>query len=160
MPGQRLTELCFYYFLNRCIKSRLFILSLCVKTQMLLIFFCINTRLYSTVICIRLQFKMVFQAVILLAVVVADISAAVGPCKYLKFTPYHTYCKEKNPICKFLKSGLSYEEKVKIVELHNEFRSKVALGQESRGGGLPQAANMLEMVRISAIFSYFNFYLF
>ncbi|XP_058802573.1 uncharacterized protein LOC131670725 [Phymastichus coffea] len=47
--------------------------------------------------------------------------------------------------CKrIIKSGLTYEEKKKIVDLHNEYRQKVASGKETRGspGPQPPAKNM------------------
>nr|XP_042912467.1 venom allergen 5-like [Parasteatoda tepidariorum] len=32
-----------------------------------------------------------------------------------------------------------------IVNVHNQFRSTIAMGSETRGGGLPSASNMLQM---------------
>lgn len=47
-----------------------------------------------------------------------------------------------------LSSGVSDAEKAEIIKLHNEYRQKLANGQEKRGrpGPQPQAADMEQMV--------------
>lgn len=49
-----------------------------------------------------------------------------------------------------IKSGLTKEEKQRIVDLHNELRQKVAKGQETQGspGPQPPAKDMPDVVRI------------
>ena len=89
---------------------------------------------------------MTFQEVTLLAIILVGITARED-CKYSKFTPDHTFCKKRNPYCKVVSAGLDDQDKALLVKLHNDYRSTIALGKESRGGGMPQAANMLEMVR-------------
>ncbi|XP_055937457.1 CRISP/Allergen/PR-1-like [Argiope bruennichi] len=70
------------------------------------------------------------------------------PARYIRFTPQHTYCLSPNPTCQVKRKGVSEQDKQLILRLHNQFRSKVAMGNEDRsiGGALPQAADMMEMV--------------
>ena len=51
-----------------------------------------------------------------------------------------------NRDCSIAKRGVTEKDKELILKLHNDYRSKVATGQEKNAGGLPTAANMLEMV--------------
>lgn len=95
---------------------------------------------------------MILQAVILLAITVTTLSQQ---CKYTKIYAKHTACQSRNPNCNIIDASLSKNEKELIVQLHNKYRSKVAQGQESRAGGMPPAADMMEMVRI--FFSFFFF---
>uniref|UniRef100_A0A2D0PCB9 U10-Eretoxin-Ek1ar_1 n=1 Tax=Eresus cinnaberinus TaxID=175337 RepID=A0A2D0PCB9_ERECI len=69
-----------------------------------------------------------------------------GRCPYEKFTPNHSFCKPPNPSCNILQRGVGAGDRMKILKLHNDYRAKVAAGQETEAGGLPPAANMLEMV--------------
>ena len=91
---------------------------------------------------------MIFKVIVLLAVTLTGITADEAGCKYAKFTPQHSFCTPRNPQCEIVEAGLNQEDKDLLLKLHNDYRSKVALGQETRAGGLPTAANMLEMVRI------------
>ncbi|GIY00508.1 hypothetical protein CEXT_627681 [Caerostris extrusa] len=73
--------------------------------------------------------------------------AVSNACKYLKFSPMHSYCLPPNPQCELLDTGVTNADKQQlVVKLHNEYRQKVATGQERGAGGMPPAANMLEMV--------------
>ncbi|KAF8764811.1 CRISP/Allergen/PR-1 like protein [Argiope bruennichi] len=69
------------------------------------------------------------------------------PARYLRFTPVHSFCLPPNPTCEIKRTGVSEVDKKLILKLHNQFRSKVAMGNEhgSLGGSLPQAADMLQM---------------
>ncbi|KFM60493.1 Venom allergen 5, partial [Stegodyphus mimosarum] len=69
-----------------------------------------------------------------------------GRCPYDKFTPNHSFCKPPNPSCNILERGVGAGDRMKILKLHNDYRVRVAAGQETEAGGLPPAANMLEMV--------------
>ncbi|XP_042225482.1 uncharacterized protein LOC121868707 isoform X2 [Homarus americanus] len=71
-----------------------------------------------------------------------------GQCKYAKFTPDHSFCQPKNSDCGIKFGGVTNTEKKNILQVHNEFRNKVARGEEERGspGPQPSAANMLELV--------------
>ncbi|KAF8764847.1 CRISP/Allergen/PR-1 like protein [Argiope bruennichi] len=71
---------------------------------------------------------------------------ACDACKYLKFSPIHSYCLPPNPTCKLLDTTVTDADKALVVRLHNEYREKVATGRETEAGGLPTAANMMEMV--------------
>ncbi|GBL70033.1 CRISP/Allergen/PR-1, partial [Araneus ventricosus] len=70
------------------------------------------------------------------------------PAQYKRFTPEHTFCIRRNPICDIKRSGVSQQDIEDILRLHNEYRSGVALGKEHRaiGGSLPKASDMLQMV--------------
>ncbi|GIX99830.1 hypothetical protein CDAR_460641 [Caerostris darwini] len=72
--------------------------------------------------------------------------AVSNACKYLKFSPMHSYCLPPNPQCELLDTGVTNADKQLVVKLHNEYRQKVATGHERHAGGMPPAANMLEMV--------------
>ena len=52
-----------------------------------------------------------------------------------------------------LKRGVSTKEQEIILNIHNVFRSQIAMGQEGRGrpGPQPSAANMRQMVRSTSI---------
>uniref|UniRef100_A0A4Q8KAS1 U19-Deinotoxin-Dsu1b_1 n=1 Tax=Deinopis subrufa TaxID=1905329 RepID=A0A4Q8KAS1_DEISU len=67
------------------------------------------------------------------------------PEKYKRFTPDHTFCKDPNPTCKVYQRGVTEEQKKLILKVHNEYRSRLATGQEKLAGGLPTAANMMEL---------------
>ncbi|CAL1261190.1 unnamed protein product, partial [Larinioides sclopetarius] len=69
------------------------------------------------------------------------------PAQYLRFTPQHTFCLPPNPSCQLRRTGVSQQDKELILRLHNQFRSKTAMGNEHRaiGGSLPQAADMIQM---------------
>ncbi|XP_037800286.1 CRISP/Allergen/PR-1-like [Penaeus monodon] len=64
------------------------------------------------------------------------------------FTPSHSICQPKNKACGIHREGVSEEEKKLILKEHNEYRAKVARGDESEGspGPQPSAANMVELV--------------
>ncbi|MPC16432.1 CRISP/Allergen/PR-1 [Portunus trituberculatus] len=74
--------------------------------------------------------------------------AASQDTDYCKFTSEHTVCKfsGRGPRCgpQVRGSGVSSEDAAVIVALHNELRSKVARGEETRGapGPQPSGANM------------------
>lgn len=87
---------------------------------------------------------MIFQVITLVLLAVATVSEQ---CKYAKFTPEHSFCKPRNPKCKISDTGLSDADKNLLVKLHNEYRNKIAQGKEKRAGGMPPAADMLEIVR-------------
>lgn len=91
---------------------------------------------------------MILQVVLLL-VITATLSEQ---CKYAKITPQHSACLSRNPKCNIIDTSLSKSEKDMIVNLHNQYRSKIAQGQETRAGGMPPAADMMEMVRILYFF--------
>ncbi|GFQ89276.1 hypothetical protein TNCT_30261 [Trichonephila clavata] len=67
-------------------------------------------------------------------------------CKYEKFSADHTYCKAPNKKCKILEKGVTDKEKGTIVKCHNTYRNKIANGKEKSLGGMPEAADMMEMV--------------
>ncbi|CAL4066493.1 unnamed protein product, partial [Meganyctiphanes norvegica] len=75
----------------------------------------------------------------------ATTSATV--CNFSKFPKSHTTNKKMNKTCGITKSVISDAEKVEIIRLHNEFRAKVANGQETegKGGGQPSGSNMREL---------------
>ncbi|GBN91515.1 CRISP/Allergen/PR-1 [Araneus ventricosus] len=69
-------------------------------------------------------------------------------CDYKKFTPDHTACISRNPNCDILDNQVTDDDKNMILDLHNRYREKVAIGKETfwpERGGLPTASNMLEM---------------
>ncbi|KAF8764812.1 CRISP/Allergen/PR-1 like protein [Argiope bruennichi] len=70
------------------------------------------------------------------------------PARYRRFSPRHSFCLPPNPTCEIQRTGVSEQDKELILRLHNQFRSKVAMGNEHRslGGSMPQAADMLQMV--------------
>ncbi|GFX04234.1 hypothetical protein TNCV_3973831 [Trichonephila clavipes] len=68
------------------------------------------------------------------------------PDKYARLSEDHTYCRDPYPSCDRKHSGVSEDDIDHILKLHNTYRSQVAMGQETRAGGLPQASDMLQMV--------------
>ncbi|GFX04243.1 hypothetical protein TNCV_3973921 [Trichonephila clavipes] len=68
------------------------------------------------------------------------------PDKYARLSEDHTYCRDPYPSCDRKHSGVSKDDIDHILKLHNTYRSQVAMGQETRAGGLPKASNMLQMV--------------
>lgn len=91
---------------------------------------------------------MILHVILLLA-----IAALSEQCKYLKFNPEHSFCKPRNAKCKIFDAKVTEEDKTLLLKLHNEYRSKIASGKEPRAGGMPPAANMLEMVKMHAFIS-------
>ncbi|CAB4068076.1 CRISP [Lepeophtheirus salmonis] len=75
-----------------------------------------------------------------------------GNNSYCRISPQHTMCRYQgiNSKCGNVISRevMSQAERNEIVNLHNQARSKVALGKETRGrnGPQPPAANMFELV--------------
>uniref|UniRef100_A0A482Z8X2 U25-Liphistoxin-Lm1g_1 n=1 Tax=Liphistius malayanus TaxID=1203467 RepID=A0A482Z8X2_9ARAC len=67
-----------------------------------------------------------------------------GGCIYAKFTPEHTLCKPPNTQCNLLANTVTNDDKNLIIKLHNDYRSKVASGQETTGGQ-PKAADMKQL---------------
>ncbi|GFY68118.1 hypothetical protein TNIN_396891 [Trichonephila inaurata madagascariensis] len=68
------------------------------------------------------------------------------PDEYARLSDHHSFCLDPNPTCDIKYSGVSKDEIDHILKLHNKYRSQVAMGQETRAGGLPTASDMLEMV--------------
>nr|AII97542.1 BLTX139 [Nephila pilipes] len=89
---------------------------------------------------------MKYRVQAIIAVLFVSFASCSAVCKYLKFSPIHTYCKPPNPQCRLLDTGVEEEDKDLIVRVHNEYRDKVATGRETAAGGMPTAANMMEMV--------------
>nr|AII97948.1 BLTX589 [Nephila pilipes] len=89
---------------------------------------------------------MKYRVQAIIAVLFVSFASCSAVCKYLKFSPIHTYCKPPNPQCRLLGTGVEEEDKDLIVRVHNEYRDKVATGRETAAGGMPTAANMMEMV--------------
>ncbi|CAG0921354.1 unnamed protein product, partial [Notodromas monacha] len=55
----------------------------------------------------------------------------------------HTFCLAQNPDCEIYSTKVTKEEIKTILKLHNELRSKVAVGKESRGKPGPQPPAIL-----------------
>ncbi|GFX04268.1 hypothetical protein TNCV_3974171 [Trichonephila clavipes] len=68
------------------------------------------------------------------------------PDEYARLSDHHSFCLDPNPTCNIKYSGVSQDEIDHILKLHNKYRSQVAMGQETRAGGLPTASDMLQMV--------------
>ncbi|CAL4062323.1 unnamed protein product [Meganyctiphanes norvegica] len=68
--------------------------------------------------------------------------------KYRLLSEFHTALLPSKPDCNISKTGISDDEKIEILKLHNDLRSQVALGQEQRGapGPQPEGANLRELV--------------
>uniref|UniRef100_A0A482ZAG4 U25-Theriditoxin-Lha1c_1 n=1 Tax=Latrodectus hasselti TaxID=256736 RepID=A0A482ZAG4_LATHA len=82
--------------------------------------------------------------VVALALPFCSIAEESCPEKFLRFSKDHSFCKPTNASCKYvIKSFPTKEEQIEIVNLHNMYRNKVALGDEKLGGGLDSASNML-----------------
>lgn len=93
----------------------------------------------------------------LLLVVAACLGWAAGQdTEYCKFTPEHTLCKFPGvgPRCgsRVRGRGVSSQSAATIVAMHNQLRSQVARGEETRGapGPQPAAANMRALVSVSS----------
>ncbi|XP_055939489.1 CRISP/Allergen/PR-1-like [Argiope bruennichi] len=69
-------------------------------------------------------------------------------CPYDRLSTQHTFCRKPNPSCDIHHSGVSRKHIEEILKFHNLYRSGIALGKETRarGGTLPQASDMLQMV--------------
>lgn len=86
----------------------------------------------------------------LIALLVAA-TTSVGANEYCDLSPVHTLCINKvpGPACggAVLDRGLLPEEAEEIVRVHNELRSTIARGLETRGnpGPQPPAADMLQL---------------
>lgn len=70
---------------------------------------------------------------------------------YCELSPQHTLCQHQGvgPACNEgpLSKGVTEDEIERILSVHNEYRAKVARGEEERGrgSGQPEAANMMQM---------------
>ncbi|XP_051164451.1 venom allergen 3-like isoform X1 [Leptopilina boulardi] len=73
-----------------------------------------------------------------------------GQNDYCNICPDHTMCRFTNPrpVCNARVSSLTPAQESEIVRIHNEYRQRVASGQERRGrpGPQPRARNMPNMV--------------
>nr|QEE04219.1 venom allergen [Scolopendra subspinipes] len=70
------------------------------------------------------------------------LSSSVLSCKYSRFSPQHTMCKQPSPTCAIKVRGLTQQEKNFVLHAHNDFRRKVANGSETRLRQ-PPASNMM-----------------
>ncbi|GFX04257.1 hypothetical protein TNCV_3974061 [Trichonephila clavipes] len=68
------------------------------------------------------------------------------PEDYKRLSTNHTYCLPPNTTCHIEDQVVTKDEIDHILKLHNTYRSQVAMGQETRAGGLPKASDMLQMV--------------
>ncbi|GFS57204.1 hypothetical protein TNIN_218201, partial [Trichonephila inaurata madagascariensis] len=68
------------------------------------------------------------------------------PDEYARLSEDHSFCRDPYPSCDRKHSGVSKDEIDHILKLHNKYRSQVAMGEETRAGGLPKASDMLQMV--------------
>lgn len=80
--------------------------------------------------------------IVALGLPISTVSDKPCPEKYRRLSLEHSFCKASNSSCKFVSKGVNEQEKAEILNIHNMFRNKVAMGQETRAGGLPAAANM------------------
>ncbi|KAF8764846.1 CRISP/Allergen/PR-1-like [Argiope bruennichi] len=85
---------------------------------------------------------MKFEAKLVLTVLYL-LLATTDSCKYKKFSEDHSFCKEPNEECDLQESEVTEADKKMILKTHNEFRMKIATGNES---GMPKASNMMEIV--------------
>ncbi|XP_068208648.1 CRISP/Allergen/PR-1-like isoform X2 [Palaemon carinicauda] len=80
----------------------------------------------------------------------ASVSPPAGKCEDYreKYSSSHSMCQPKSTTCEIKSEGLSAAEKTKILRIHNQYRAKVANGEETRGnpGPQPSATDMREMV--------------
>ncbi|XP_026272811.2 venom allergen 3 homolog [Frankliniella occidentalis] len=91
---------------------------------------------------------MLRQLLVLLPLLACVAAAENAYCKICKDHPLCKYTTTPGAACKnYVAPRMSSSDKELIVRLHNEFRNKVALGQEKRGKGNPQpsASNMRKM---------------
>lgn len=79
---------------------------------------------------------------VLVLVIQGTVRAEDCPALYARYSKIHTYCKPPNPSCTVLRSSVSQVDKDLIVKEHNNYRSKIASGQEE---SLPAASNMMEI---------------
>lgn len=81
--------------------------------------------------------------VLLLTALVARVSAEDDcPSLFERYCTDHSYCLPANSSCDIVAYYPSPDEINSIVQLHNKYRSMIALGTQ----GLPSASNMMEMV--------------
>nr|QHA25178.1 venom allergen/CRISP [Periegops suteri] len=66
------------------------------------------------------------------------------PDLYRRYSAKHTFCQPPNNQCNILARTVSKEDAKTIVQAHNEYRSKIAMGKETTGN-LPSSADMLQM---------------
>ncbi|CAL4080198.1 unnamed protein product, partial [Meganyctiphanes norvegica] len=68
-------------------------------------------------------------------------------CKYSLFSKDHSMCLTESACSNIRVQGLTEAEKTKVLDLHNQYRAKVALGEETRGnpGPQPSASNMRQL---------------
>ncbi|CAL1261142.1 unnamed protein product [Larinioides sclopetarius] len=66
-------------------------------------------------------------------------------CVYKKFDQNHAGCQPRNTSCNILNNEVTNEDKILIVKLYNQYREKVALGNETIPDSTLKAANMREM---------------
>lgn len=62
---------------------------------------------------------------------------------YQRYSTDHSYCKKST--CRIRSNGVTEEDKKFILKMHNDFRNKLALGNENQCKQLPPAANMMQM---------------
>ncbi|GAB6023582.1 hypothetical protein CHUAL_008353 [Chamberlinius hualienensis] len=65
-----------------------------------------------------------------------------GGCQYFKYSPQHTMCYYQGPACQLKTRGVSKQDIQTILNEHNKYRQRVALGINSNQ---PTAANMRQM---------------
>lgn len=92
------------------------------------------------------------QRLCLLLTITAWAGGAAEQSPYCSFSPEHTLCRASGlgPTCgsQVPERGVSVKDAALILTLHNQLRTRVAMGKESQGapGPQPHAANMRLMV--------------
>ncbi|XP_071035150.1 CRISP/Allergen/PR-1 isoform X3 [Parasteatoda tepidariorum] len=87
------------------------------------------------------------RVLVIVASVLQSLAKENCPDKYRRLSQEHSFCKPPNTQCSFVTRGLQ-DQKAEIAEIlkaHNDYRSKIATGSETRAGGLKEASNMLEL---------------
>lgn len=110
----------------------------------------------SSPVSLIFQTTMVSRLCLLVLVAAACSGWAAGQeTDYCEFTTEHTFCKFSGIGARcgsqVRARGVSPEDAAIVVALHNQLRSQVARGQETRGapGPQPSGANLRTMVSVS-----------
>ncbi|XP_042907268.1 CRISP/Allergen/PR-1-like [Parasteatoda tepidariorum] len=91
--------------------------------------------------------KSIYIVVVLLFYQNVVLAQEQCPAIYRRFHKQHVGCLPRKSTCRFVKIGIAdtYRTSQEILKIINEYRSKVAMGEEKGAGGMPPAADMIEV---------------
>lgn len=89
------------------------------------------------------------RTAVLLVLILTVLAPSGRAINYCSISQRHTMCRFTSPnwhqCAQVMSTGLEEEHKLQLLHLHNQLRSRVAVGSDRQVAGMPTAANMMKM---------------